>query len=125
MRTYTFKIKVSSEKVVAAVHMQLEQFYDSVKLTNFDELAKKFPSAYITVSDYYVSDDKNSPFETSDRYVCRLRVLTKSKDLKSWLCDPDNCSIPMIDDDVELKQKREKFLKAVEEMYSHDQSAEK
>lgn len=30
MKTYTFKIKVDTDKVVVACHMQLEQFYDAV-----------------------------------------------------------------------------------------------
>lgn len=83
MKTYTFKIKVDSDKVVIAVNMQLEQFYDSVKLTNLDGLVERYPEAYITACDYY-GDDK---FISQDYCLCKLKTLLDSHDLKAFLMD--------------------------------------
>ena len=84
MKTYTFKIKVTPEKVVCAAHMQLEQFYDSVKLTDFSKLVEKYPEAYITASDYFV-DDAEKKFLFDDMTLSPLSSLISSKDLKAWL----------------------------------------
>lgn len=81
MKTYTFKIKVDSDKVVIAVNMQLEQFYDCVKLTNLKELCERYPHAYITACDYYNDDE----FIKDDYCLSSLRSLLDSKDLKSYL----------------------------------------
>lgn len=83
MKTYTFKIKVDTDKVVIAVNMQLEQFYDSVKMTKLLPLVERYPEAYITASDYY-ADDK---FVTQDICLCNLKTLLYSHDLKSFLID--------------------------------------
>ena len=84
MKTYTFKIKVEPVKIVCAAHMQLEQFYDSVKMTDFSKLLEKYPDTYITASDYYV-DDIEKKFLFDDMTLSPLSSLISSKDLKSWL----------------------------------------
>ena len=84
MKTYTFKIKVAPEKVVCAAHMQLEQFFDSVKMTDFSKLLEKYPDTYITASDYYV-DDIDKKFLFDDMTLSPLSSLLSSKDLKAWL----------------------------------------
>lgn len=85
MKTYTFKIKVDSDKVVIAVNMQLEQFYDSVKMTKLEPLVERYPEAYITACDYY-GDDK---FISEDYCLCKLKTLLDSHDLKAFLTDKD------------------------------------
>lgn len=86
MKTYTFKIKVDFDKVVVAVNMQLEQFYDSVKMTMFNELCERYPDTYITACDYY-SDDET--FISEDYSICKLKTLLNSHDLKAFLLDKD------------------------------------
>lgn len=83
MKTYTFKIKVDTDKVVIAVNMQLEQFYDSVKMTNLEPLVERYPEAYITACDYYGYDK----FITQDYCLCKLKTLLDSHDLKAFLMD--------------------------------------
>ena len=87
MKTYTFKIKIDTDKIVCAVNMQLEQFYDSIKLTkaHFNELLARYPHCYITATDYYDGDN----FIDDDYVVSRLDILLKSKDLKSYLIDKE------------------------------------
>lgn len=84
MKTYTFKIKVDTDKVVVACHMQFEQFYDSVKMSGMDNLLERYPNAYITATDYYV-DDADKTFISTDNVLSDLTSLVKSKDLKSYL----------------------------------------
>lgn len=81
MKTYTFKIKVDFDKVVVAVNMQLEQFYDSVKMTKLEPLVERYPYAYITASDYH----NEVEFIKDDYCLSSLRSLLDSKDLKSYL----------------------------------------
>ncbi len=85
MKTYTFKIKVDSDKIVVAVNMQLEQFYDSVKMTNFKELCERYPNVYITATDYYYEKDGENYFVTDDFAFCQLSALLDSKNLKDFL----------------------------------------
>lgn len=86
MKTYTFKIKVDTDKVVIAVNMQLEQFYDSVKMTTgLNGLVERYPEAYITACDYY--GDYN--FISQDFCLCKLKTLLNSHDLKAFLTDKD------------------------------------
>lgn len=86
MKTYTFKIKVDTDKVVVACHMQLEQFYDSVKLSHMENLVSRYPHAYITACDYkFIDADNEDAFCHSDYVVSSLDLLIKSKDLKSYL----------------------------------------
>lgn len=81
MKTFTFKIKVSSTKVVCAANMQLEQFFESVKMTDFNTLLDRYPEAYVTASDYF--DGEN--FVDKDFALSTLGALCEAKDLKSWL----------------------------------------
>lgn len=83
MKTYTFKIKVDFDRVVIAVNMQLEQFYDSVKMSKLEPLVERYPEAYITACDYY-GDDK---FISQDYCLCNLKTLLNSHDLKAFLMD--------------------------------------
>lgn len=85
MKTYTFKIKVDFDRVVVAVNMQLEQFYDSVKMSKLEPLIERYPEAYITACDYY-GDDK---FISQDYCLCTLKTLLNSHDLKAFLIDKD------------------------------------
>lgn len=85
MKTYTFKIKVDFDKVVVAVNMQLEQFYDSVKMTNLSFLVERYPEAYITACDYYADD----VFVSEDYSICKLKMLLNSHDFKAFLLDKD------------------------------------
>lgn len=85
MKTYTFKIKVDFDKVVVAVNMQFEQFFDSVKLTDLKELCERYPYAYITASDYHSGTD----FISSDICLSSLKAMLDSKDLKSYLLNQD------------------------------------
>lgn len=84
MKTFTFKIKVGSTKVVCAANMQLEQFFESVKMTDFEKLLDKYPEAYVTASDYF--DCEN--FVDKDFALSTLGALCDAKDLKSWLLSP-------------------------------------
>ena len=84
MKTYTFKIKVDTNMVVVACHMQFEQFYDSVKMSGMDKLLERYPYAYITATDYFSVDDCRD-FVTSDYALSDLASLVNSKDLKSYL----------------------------------------
>lgn len=88
MKTYTFKIKVDTDKVVVACHMQLEQFYDSVKMSKMESLLERYPYAYITATDYY-NDGDNKTFVTSDYVLSDLSSLVNSKDLKAYLLSVD------------------------------------
>ena len=83
MKTYTFKIKVDFDKVVCAVNMQLEQFFESVKMTKLTlgELVARYPHAYITACDYHVDDD----FIDKDFCLSTLRCLLDSGSFKSYL----------------------------------------
>lgn len=81
MKTFTFKIKVGSTKVVCAVNMQLEQFFESVKMTDFNKLLDRYPEAYVTASDYF--DGEN--YVDKDFALSTLSALCDAKDLKSWL----------------------------------------
>ncbi len=81
MQTFTFKIKVSSTKIVCAANMQLEQFFDSVRMTDFSKLLEKYPYAYITASDYSAGEG----WVYKDYALSPLHVLFDVKDLKSWL----------------------------------------
>lgn len=85
MKTYTFKIKVDTDKIVVAANMQLEQFYDSVKMTGLDRLVERYPEAYITACDYYGYDK----FISQDYSLCKLKTLLDSHDLKAFLMDKD------------------------------------
>lgn len=111
MKTYTFKIKVDSDKVVIAVNMQLEQFYDSVKMTGLEKLVERYPEAYITACDYY-GDYK---FISQDYGLCKLKTLLDSHDLKAFLLDKD--FIGFVGDDSfneelsnDLKAKASEFI---------------
>lgn len=113
MKTYTFKIKVDSDKIVVAVNMQLEQFYDSVKMTGLDRLVERYPEVYITACDYY-GDDK---FISQDYCLCKLKTLLDSHDLKAFLMDKD--FIGFVGDDSfneelsnSLKLKASEFIEA-------------
>lgn len=87
MKTYTFKIKVDNDKIVCAVHMQLEQFFDSVKMTKLTlgELVIRYPHAYITACDYH-TDDK---YIDSDYCLSTLKCLLDSKSFKDYLMSAD------------------------------------
>lgn len=86
IKTYTFKIKVDYDKVVVACHMQLEQFFDSVKMSAMESLVERYPNAYITACDYEWEDkDKNKYFCIGDYSISTLKDLINSKDLKSYL----------------------------------------
>lgn len=84
MTTFTFKIKVGSTKVVCAANMQLEQFFDSVKLTDFNTLLDRYPEAYVTASDYSAGE----VWVEKDHALSTLGALCEAKDLKSWLLSP-------------------------------------
>lgn len=85
MKTYTFKIKVDSDKVVVAVNMQLEQFFDSVKMTNLKELCGRYPFAYVTASDYYYNLGEEKFFVSDDFVISPLKNFLDSKNLKQFL----------------------------------------
>lgn len=104
MKTYTFKIKVSQKKVVCACNMQLEQFYESVKMTEFNKLLERYPYTYITASDY-VCD--GGGFVSLDTCICDLKSLMLSKDLKSWLSSDDFVGFI---DDVDFKNDLERRI---------------
>lgn len=115
MKTYTFKIKVDFDKVVIAVNMQLEQFYDSVKMTNLKNLVERYPDTYITACDYYGND----VFVSEDYCLCRLKTLLDSHDLKAFLLDKD--FIGFVGDDsfdtirsTLLEQEASKFIQSEE-----------
>ena len=115
MKTYTFKIKVDFDRVVAAVNMQLEQFYDSVKMTKFDSLVERFPNSYITVTDYYYEKDGEKHFVIDDFPICQLSVLLDSKNLKDFLMSKQFLGFYGDDDfDIEksfaLKDMASKFM---------------
>lgn len=84
MNTYTFKIKVDYYKVVVACHMQLEQFYDSVKMSGMESLIERFPYAYITATDYSFGANADN-YNDYDYSVSTLADLINSKDLKAYL----------------------------------------
>lgn len=86
MKTYTFKLFAQAEEVVVAVHMQLEQFYDSVKMTGFENFLEKYPEAYLTASDYHTS---SGAWYTRDSVIGTLKGLLKSNSLKEWLLSSD------------------------------------
>lgn len=87
IKTYTFKIKVDTDKIVCAVNMQLEQFFDSVKMTKLTlgELVIRYPHAYITACDYH-TDDK---YVDSDYCLSTLKCLLDSKRFKDYLTSAD------------------------------------
>lgn len=88
MKTYTFKLFVSPEEIVIACHMQLEQFYDSMKLTKetFDKFLDKYPDAYLTASDYHTD---SGLWYTMDSKIGTLKALIESKSLKDWMLSSD------------------------------------
>lgn len=113
MKTYTFKIKVDFDKVVVAVNMQLEQFYDSVKMTNLTSLVERYPDTYITACDYYADE----AFISEDYAICKLKTLLNSHDLKAFLLDKDFIGF-VGDDSYErvnstfLEQEASKFIQS-------------
>jgi hypothetical protein len=103
MKTYTFKIKVDSDKVVVACHMQLEQFFDSVKMSGMEKLVERYPAAYITACDYeWFNKNNEKRFCSSDYAVSTLKALLDSNDLKSYLLRDDFCGF--VGDSDWLKQ---------------------
>lgn len=88
MKAYTFKLFATSEEVVIACHMQLEQFYDSMKLTKetFDKFLEQYPDAYLTASDYHTD---NGLWYTMDSKIGTLKGLIESKSLKDWMISSD------------------------------------
>lgn len=88
MKTYTFKLFACPEEVVLAVHMQLEQFYDSMKLTEdtFANFLEKYPDSYLTASDYHTD---NGLWYTMDSKIGTLKGLINSKSLKDWMISSD------------------------------------
>lgn len=88
MKAYTFKLFAESENVVIAVHMQLEQFYDSIKLTPdmFRKFLETFPDAYLTASDYHT---ESGLWYTMDSKIGTLKGLLDSKSLKDWMISSD------------------------------------
>lgn len=109
MKTYTFKIKVDYRKVVVACHMQLEQFYDSVKMSDMQLLVERYPHTFITASDY--SYGANSEFyNENDFSVSTLADLISSKDLKAYLLSDSFNGF--IDDDYFSFQKSDKLVKS-------------
>lgn len=129
MKTYTFKIKVDFDKVVAAVNMQLEQFYDSVKMTNLKELCDRYPNAYITASDYYYEKDGEKHFVSGDFAFCQLSVLLESKNLKDFLMSKQFLGFYGDDDfDIEkssdLKHIASKFIEAEKNIVADEEEKE-
>lgn len=88
MKSYTFKLFASSEEVVIACHMQLEQFYDSMKLTKetFVKFLEQYPDAYLTASDYHT---ESGLWYTMDSKIGTLKGLIESKSLKDWMLSSD------------------------------------
>ena len=125
MKTYTFKIKVDFDKVVIAVNMQLEQFYDSVKMTNLQNLVERYPEAYITACDYYGDDI----FVSEDFCICKLKTLLFSHDLKAFLLDKD--FIGFVGDDsfdralsISLEDEASKFMEAEKNIVEDEEEEE-
>ena len=108
MKTYTFKIKVDERKVVCACNMQLEQFYESVKMTEFDKLLDRYPYTYITACDYASDDGK---YVYMDMCVSNLKSLISSKNLKTWLSSEDFVGF-VGDDDFKKDLERHIFAEA-------------
>lgn len=109
MKTYTFKIKVDYDKVVVACHMQLEQFYDSVKMSGMESLVERYPHTFITASDY--SYGANSDFYAEhDFSVSTLADLIHSKDLKAYLLSDSFNGF--VDDDYFSFEKSDKLVKS-------------
>ncbi len=88
MKTYTFKLFAAPEEVVIACHMQLEQFYDSMKLTkeNLENFLEKYPDAYLTASDYHT---ESGLWYTMDSKIGTAKGLIESKSLKDWMLSTD------------------------------------
>lgn len=88
MKSYTFKLYASPEEVVIACHMQLEQFYDSMKLTEdtFKLFIERYPDAYLTASDYHT---ESGLWYTMDSKIGTLKGLMESKSLKDWMISSD------------------------------------
>lgn len=88
MKSYTFKLFAAPEEVVIACHMQLEQFYDSMKLTKetFDKFLEQYPDAYLTASDYHT---ESGLWYTMDSKIGSLKGLIDSKSLKDWMISSD------------------------------------
>ena len=108
MKTYTFKIKVDEKKVVCACNMQLEQFYESVKLTEFAKLLERYPYTYITACDYASDEGK---YVYMDMCVSDLKSLISSKNLKTWLSSEDFVGF-VGDDDFKKDLERHIFAEA-------------
>lgn len=88
MKSYTFKLFASPEEVVIACHMQLEQFYDSMKMTEdtFKLFIEQYPDAYLTASDYHT---ESGLWYTMDSKIGTLKGLMESKSLKDWMISSD------------------------------------
>lgn len=88
MKAYTFKLFAAPEEVVIACHMQLEQFYDSMKLTKdtFEKFLEQYPDAYLTASDYHTD---SGLWYTMDSKIGTLKGLIDSKSLKDWMISSD------------------------------------
>lgn len=103
MKSYTFKLFASSEEVVIACHMQLEQFYDSMKLTEdtFKSFLEKYPDSYLTASDYHTD---SGLWYTMDSKIGTLKGLIDSKSLKDWMISSDFLDfVQDIYDEVEVE----------------------
>ena len=103
MKTYTFKIKVDTDRVVIACHMQLEQFFDSVKMSGMESLVERYPMTYITACDYtWESNDNVKHFVSCDYSISTLKTLLDSKDLKAYLLSNGFCGF--VGDDSDWKK---------------------
>lgn len=109
MKTYTFKIKVDYDKVVVACHMQLEQFYDSVKMSGMESLVERYPHTFITASDYFYGANSDN-YNKDDYSVSTLADLIYSKDLKAYLLSDSFNGF--VDDDFFSSEKSDKLVKS-------------
>lgn len=110
MKTYTFKIKVDTDKVVVACHMQLEQFFDSVKMSGMESLVERYPNTYITACDYDWEDkDNKKHFVSCDFSLSTLKNLLDSKDLKAFLLSAGFCGF--VGDNSDFKDQLARDIK--------------
>lgn len=122
MKTYTFKIKVDTDRVVVACHMQFEQFYDSVKMSGMEKLVERYPNAYITASDYHTEvDDKF--FVSLDYVFSDLASLVNSKDLKAYLLSDGY--VGFVDDDDYSHDKAYELERAAQNFMLENETLEK
>lgn len=96
MKSYTFKVKFFNTKTnvyetILSIHMPLEAFFESVKVTpHLKDFSEKNTDSIVTCSDYYFYTDTNDLlYNDHDLLYCNLSTLVNAQSFRHFLIDDD------------------------------------